>query len=99
MKYRNLFSLISLCVLVFALAQALSGYSSRAAKPAAVTATFTVNSADDHDDTACTAGDCTLREAINAANASPGTDTIAFAIGSGAQTINIKSPLSGIHGN
>lgn len=50
--------------------------------------TFLVNSADDHDDGTCDADDCTLREALNAANASPGADTIAFNIGGGGpQTI------------
>src|SRR6185436_5388079 len=61
-------------------------------------ATFTVNTADDHDDTTCTAGDCSLREAINAANASAGADTIAFSIGSGAKTINLTSALPSITG-
>src|SRR5262249_46389606 len=37
--------------------------------------TFTVNKADDHDDGSCDSGDCTLREAINAANANVGADT------------------------
>ena len=43
-------------------------------------ATFIVNSTADTDDTACTtdAGGCTLREAINAAVATPGRDTIKF---------------------
>ena len=43
-------------------------------------ATFTVNKLDDHDDGVCDAGDCTFREAINAANANSGADTIAFDI-------------------
>ncbi len=43
---------------------------------------FVVNDASDTDDTACDAlpGDCTLREAINAANALAGADTITFNI-------------------
>ena len=41
---------------------------------------FTVNSADDVDDGTCDATHCSLREAIDAANANAGTDTIAFAI-------------------
>ena len=50
--------------------------------------TFTVNTADDHDDGLCDAGDCTLREAINAANANMGVDTILFNIpGAGVRTI------------
>ena len=35
----------------------------------------------DHDDGSCAGGDCTLREAINAANAANGTNTILFASG------------------
>ena len=56
-------------------------------------ATFTVNSAADTDDGVCNAANCTLREAINAANANPGPDTIHFAIGSGPKTISVTSPL------
>jgi CSLREA domain-containing protein len=57
-------------------------------------ATFTVNSADDLNDGSCTVGHCSLREALNAANAAPGNDVIAFAIGGGgAQTIAPISPL------
>ncbi len=49
-----------------------------------------MNTADDHDDGACTTTDCSLREAINRANAEPGTDTISFDIGlGGAQTITV----------
>jgi CSLREA domain-containing protein len=43
-------------------------------------ATFTVNTADDIDDGACTAGHCSFREAILAANSFPDTDTINFNI-------------------
>lgn len=42
---------------------------------------FTVTTADDHDDATCNAADCTLREAIVAANAHTGTDIINFAPG------------------
>ena len=42
--------------------------------------TFTVNSTADLGDGACDATECTLREAINAANANAGADTIAFNI-------------------
>ncbi len=43
-------------------------------------ATYTVNTLDDHDDGHCTTGDCTLREAINAARDScwDAVDTIEF---------------------
>jgi CSLREA domain-containing protein len=57
--------------------------------------TFTVNIADDHADPGgCTVNDCSLREAIDAANAHPngvGRDQIVFAItGSGPQQIAIQ---------
>jgi CSLREA domain-containing protein/uncharacterized repeat protein (TIGR01451 family) len=70
----------------------------QAAQPAELAAIFTVNSADDHDDGACNAGDCTLREAIIAANGNAGADTINFAIASGAQTIMLASGLPTING-
>ena len=40
--------------------------------------TFTVNSTNDGDDGVCGPGHCSLREAINVANITTGTDTIAF---------------------
>lgn len=58
-------------------------------------ATWVVNSAADTDDGACDgAPDCTLREAINAANAAPDRDVIAFAIaGDGPHTIKPQAAL------
>lgn len=41
-------------------------------------ATFTVTTSFDGDDGSCTAASCTLHEAIDAANAAPGDDTINF---------------------
>src|SRR5262245_23722763 len=64
------------------------------------TTTFTVNStANDADavpgdgvcETVPLPGTCTLRAAIQEANVTPGTDTIAFSIASGWQTITIQS--------
>src|SRR5436853_1816081 len=64
----------------------------KAIEPTALAATFTVNTTDDHNDGVCNAADCTLREAINAANAG---DTISFNIpGSGVHTINATAGFS-----
>ena len=55
--------------------------------------TFTVTKTADTADGTCDT-DCSLREAITAANANAGTDTIAFAIpGAGPHTIQPASPL------
>jgi CSLREA domain-containing protein len=43
-------------------------------------ATFTVTALDDADNGACTPSHCSLREAVNAANITPGADIINFAI-------------------
>lgn len=67
-------------------------------QPTAYAATFTVTTADDHNDGTCDVADCTLREAINAANAGAGSDLITFNIsGGGAQTINLTSGLPDIN--
>ena len=42
---------------------------------------FTVSRSDDRDNAVCEPGDCSLREAVNAANASQADDTINFAAG------------------
>jgi CSLREA domain-containing protein len=56
--------------------------------------TFTVNSTADTDDGTCDVAHCSLREAINAANANAGLDTIAFAIpGPGTRRIAPTSAL------
>ncbi len=48
--------------------------------PVAAQIRLTVNSEDDTDDGLCDAGHCSLREAMDSANALAGTDTIAFDI-------------------
>jgi CSLREA domain-containing protein len=64
--------------------------------------TFTVNTADDHSDAGgCTTDDCSLREAIAAANAHPngsGPDQIVFGITTGGtpHTISATSPLPAV---
>ena len=72
------------------------------AAPAAA-GTFTVNSTGDQSDanpgdSACATagGACTLRAAIQEANALAGPDVIGFAIGSGVQTITVGSQLPAI---
>ncbi|HEY2802625.1 MAG TPA: CSLREA domain-containing protein [Actinomycetota bacterium] len=62
------------------------------AQPAFAASTFTVNSTADTSDGACNATpDCTLREAILAANATAALDTITFSLGSGTPVINVGS--------
>lgn len=56
-------------------------------------ATFTVNSTDDVDDSTCDSNHCSLREAIQAANAVAGNDTIIFADALAGATI---SPLAAL---
>src|SRR5437660_1688836 len=63
-------------------------------EPVAHASTFTVNTADDHNDGVCNAADCSLREAINAVNAGAGGDVISFNIpGAGVHTINLTGGL------
>src|SRR5262245_50398661 len=62
-----------------------------------VPAVFLVNTTADAGDGVCDVTACTLREAINAANATAGPDTIDFAIpGVGVHTINPTSPLPAV---
>lgn len=62
------------------------------ATPAAWGATFTVNTTADTSDGSCDATSCTLREAIEAANASAGSDTVVFDLGVNP-TINLGADL------
>jgi fibronectin-binding autotransporter adhesin len=58
---------------------------------------YVVNDNSDTDDGVCDyapAGDCTLREALNAATAHPGSDTISFAPALSGQTIILGSTLT-----
>ncbi len=65
--------------------------------PLAASTALTVNTTSDHAPDGCSTDDCTLREAIAAANAQEGPDTIEFNIpGSGVQTITPTSPLPAI---
>src|SRR4029453_9499770 len=56
--------------------------------------TFTVDNTVDPGDGTCNSPGCTLHEAIDAANANPGADTIEFNIsGPGVHTIGLTMPL------
>jgi CSLREA domain-containing protein len=82
--------------LALCLAWAAFPWSAAQGAPAA---TFTVNSTNDVDDGACNAAHCSLREAINAANAAAGSDIIAFNIaGAGVKTISPTSALPPLTG-
>src|SRR3954468_23057063 len=59
----------------------------------AVGATITVTRLDDRN-TGCTAGDCSLREAIGLANTQAGDDTIAFGIPSPATITLINGEIA-----
>ena len=56
--------------------------------------TYTVNSTDDADNGTCDTSHCSLREAIGAANANPGPDTITFDPSLAGQTIAITTSTS-----
>ncbi|BCM88805.1 hypothetical protein IAD21_00647 [Abditibacteriota bacterium] len=60
--------------------------------PPQTASTLIVNSTDDHDDGVCGTNDCTLREAINAANSNPDTSAITFdttLFGSSKRTLSL----------
>ena len=59
-------------------------------------ATFTVNTTSDVNDGACTAGHCSLREAIVAANRSADTDTITFNLPGPSHTIGVVGVLPAV---
>ena len=95
MTARNFIKFLLLSVIAAFVAALLAGGSDPAHA-----ANFTVNSVADTDDGTCDASSCTLREAINAANAAAGFDTIlfdptVFPAGSPA-TIAVTSALPGI---
>jgi CSLREA domain-containing protein len=80
-----------------ALALTVEGGSEPAAPLAMAGLTFTVNSTADPGNGVCDAAECTLREAITAANAAAGSDTITFNIPNpGPHTITPLSSLPAI---
>jgi len=65
--------------------------------PTPVPKTLVVNTVADTDDGTCNVADCSLREAISAANLNADTTTINFQIGgTGAHVISLQSPLPAI---
>ena len=67
-------------------------------------AALVVNTRADHDDGVCGTGDCTLREAINAANARAGDDSVSFnatvfAPDTGPHTIQLTHTLPNLNTN
>src|SRR5882724_1918004 len=86
---------LALVALLFvALPQVFSAHARRVPDPGAGILFF-VSTVDDHDDGVCNA-DCTLREAIRAANSNPGDDDgIEFTV---TGTINLTSALPDITG-
>jgi CSLREA domain-containing protein len=86
--FRLLFVLVALYGLLFVFGRAAITWSHTPA------AALVVNSPDDTDDGACDAANCTLREAMRAANAAPDADTITFALPvSTTITLNEIDPL------
>jgi len=96
-RFRRIPTLLWFSILVaagFGLWRILPNGLRRQIEPTAYAATFTVNTADDHNDGVCNAADCSLREAINAVNAGAGGDVISFNIpGAGVHTINLTGGL------
>jgi CSLREA domain-containing protein len=64
-----------------------------AAAPGARAASFVVVSSNDADDGTCNASHCSLREAIRAANASPGPDLIRFDLGTATVSPSSQLPI------
>ena len=83
---RGRFALAALAAIVVAL------FGAHTAQAADFSVTVT------HDDFEDCLPICTLRGAITRANAAPGADRIVFNVGTGAQTLNLNSPLPNITG-
>lgn len=93
-RYQHYPSLLFRVVLIIALSGLVFAFSPLSIVHAAA---LVVNSHDDSDDGTCDAVDCTLREAINEANASQGPDVITFDLG-GADIIALTKPLPSLTG-
>lgn len=91
--FRLKLALVTIGVMLFVTLPQMLGARARAAANPSQGASFTVNTTDDHDDGACNAADCTLREAIQAANTAPTEDTIGFNV---AGTIDLLTALPDI---
>lgn len=82
---------IGVAVVVVVGASGLTGTPGALAAPAA---TFTVNTVDDVDDGTCDSAHCSLREAINAANATVAEDAVHFDISGPAP--HVIQPTAGV---
>jgi VCBS repeat protein len=72
-----------------------AGHSAPAVSKTASGTTFTVNKEDAHNDGVCDSDDCTMIEAIVAADTNPGADTIAFNMpGAGPHFVVSHYPVS-----
>jgi CSLREA domain-containing protein len=80
-------------ILAVAMSYSLPAAVLLGATPAHATAPIVVNSANDPGDGTCNVAGCTLAEAIQLANSTPGIDTIHFAIGRGARVIHAPNGL------
>jgi hypothetical protein len=88
---RNRMMVVGLLVALMAVGMMLT------AKPAHAATTFTVNNTTDFTGSGACGLNCNLRDAINAANAAPGADTINFNIsGTGVKTIRPLEELPNI---
>ena len=72
----------------------VAGFAFIALPASAFATTYTVTTVVDHAVGSCSASDCTLREAVETANAHNGDDTIVFA-GGLAGTITLQSDFGG----
>jgi CSLREA domain-containing protein len=95
---RNLARLAAVLGLTLILLAALLVGLRSGSVQAAPNATFTVNASDDTTDGVCDTTHCSLREAIAAANANSGADTIDFDLGPGIPSITITVALPDVTG-
>ena len=89
----------SALALVVVLALALGACGPAGGGGGGFAAEYQVNVTDDSDDGSCSAAHCSLREAINAANAHAGFDLIKFDIGGGGADLMRNMLAHVLHGD